>query len=85
MKVLLANPDNLIYLGRVQESTNYDNKPGVRYKLLLRGSLDNGSLVCTKEAYDMAASIDEMTKVNIIGDYSSEYRSFKVSAVHAVK
>ncbi len=85
MKILLANPDDLIYLGRVAEPTNYDGKPGMRYKLMLQGSVDAGSIGCSETAYNMAAGIEPMSKVNIVGDYSSDYRSFKVSAVQAVK
>lgn len=85
MKILLANPDDLIYLGRVSEETNYDGKPGMRYRLKLSGSVDAGAINCTKEAFDMAAALESMSKVNIIGDYSSDFRSFKISAIQAVK
>lgn len=85
MKILLANPDDLVYLGRVSEEVKYDGKPAMRYRLKLSGSLDAGAINCTEAAFNMAAGIEPMSKVNIVGDYSSDYRSFKVSAVQAVK
>ena len=85
MKVLLANPDDVVYLGRVSEPTNYDGKAGMRYKLMLQGSVDAGSLLCSSDAFAMAENIDPMSKVNIIGDYSSDYKSFKITAIKAVR
>ena len=85
MKVMLANLTDVVYLGRVQEQTNYDGKPGTRYRLMLKGDIDTGSLNCTEGAYQQAANIAEYSKVNIAGDYSSDYRSFKISGIAVVK
>lgn len=85
MKLILANLQDVIFLGRSVSETNYDGKKGLRYQLMLKGSVDAGSLNCTEEAYVQAANIPEFSKVNIAGDYSSDYRSFKISAIHAVK
>lgn len=85
MKLLLANPDDVIYLGRCKVDTNYDGKPGVRYELSLKGSLAAGNVNCTEEAYQQAANIPEFSKVTLIGNYNSDYRSFKVSSITVEK
>lgn len=85
MKVMLANLTDVVYLGRIKEPTNYDGKPGIRYRLMLKGDIDSGALNCTEQAYQQAENIPEFTKVNIAGDYSSDYRSFKISNVVVVK
>ena len=85
MKVMLANLTDIVFLGRVMEPTNYDGKSGVRYKLMLKGDIDSGSLNCTEGAYQQAEAIPEFTKVNIAGDYSSDFRSFKISSVVVAK
>ena len=85
MKVMLANLADVVYLGRVMEPTNYDGKPGVRYRLMLKGDIDTGSLNCTEGAYQQAEAIPEFSKVNIAGDYSSDFRSFKVSSIVVIK
>lgn len=85
MKLNLVNMSDVIFLGRSMQPTNYDGKPGVRYQLLVKGEVDAGSLNCTEEAYKMAESIPEFSKVFLMGDYSSDYRSFKVSGIKVAK
>lgn len=85
MNIMLANPDDVFYLGRVSKPTNYDGKPGTAYFLKLDGSIDCGSIKCTEEAFIMAENIDLRSKVNIVGDYSSDYRSFRVTGIKQVK
>lgn len=85
MKLLLANPDDVVFLGRVSTPTNYDGKAGMRYTLMLQGSVDAGSIVCSPEAFAMAENIEPFSKVNFVGDYSSDYKSLKITAIKAVR
>lgn len=84
MRIILANLETVIFNGRVEQDTNYDNKPGKRYFLKLDTDSDLGSIGCTKEVYDQVANLPKYSKINIAGDYSTDYRSFKVSAVSVV-
>lgn len=85
MKILLANPDDLILRGCVAEPGSFDGRDYISYRLMLQGSRDMGSLNCTKEVYEMAKSIPFDSKVNIIGDYDSSKKNFRISAIQAVK
>lgn len=81
MRLLLANPDQVYFMGTAIEETNFNGKAGLRYNLMLQGSLDLGSVICTKEAYDQASTLKRNTPVNIIGDYSSQFKSFRVTNI----
>lgn len=84
-KLMLANLNDVVFLGAVMQPTNYDGKPGVKYELDLRSRDGLISVLCTEDAYKQALDIPDYSKVNVAGDFSRQFKSFKVSHITIVK
>lgn len=82
MKLVLNSNKPCVVVARNSKEYNSNGNKGVSYSIGVVSEGQVADLPCNQVAYDSVGSLGQYCEVILFGEYDTNYKNFKVTAVH---